>query len=341
MNEKVNRFSELDDLNKRFIVDAIIYAIKAGEVTIQNLIDNVPVFNSQNQPLEEAAKAKIYHELYILLSGIGIIEPETYSDGVPKCIINCTWQIAPDVKELLNEYGYDDARLRDMLGELPTEKKEVISDYLNNPEDHWNSIINDTPVFPEVGKIIVARMYDPKRIIDENKTQKKFNEDMIVAWYDGSDWKIEEPHAYKNSFDLFNSTEISLEKGAVVSHWREATDEEIHNWHHRFDPINTYGFLNVIADKESLDDVYTALIYAHNFMRNVAKSNPGEVGERLAYLGNVLSDLAGCIDRNAGIYNESEDAMEAAAKIIADIKAEDSDYLKESVTNHDYTNPEE
>lgn len=342
MNEKMNRFSEMDELNKQFIANAIMYAIKADEVTVDSLIENVPVFNPNGDPLEESAKSKIYHELYILLMNIGIIQNEFQSDGVPKCIVSCTYDLAPDIRNLLNECGYSDEQLYSVFDEVPDDQKTDGSLYLTaNPEDKWYHAIGDNAVLPVTGKIVAARIYNPNCIEAKDKKHIYYQDDMILAWLkDDKSWVVEKPYPYIDACPL--TTHDKLNEGTVVSHWREATDEEILSWHTRFDPINTYGFLDILVDNDHRKDVYSAIVYGNNLLMKVAKANQGEVKEQLEYLANVLSDIASCIDRNEGIYNEPEQAEVALKNLLEHCRNFTSDAMRDNVMNHNYMGtPEE
>lgn len=317
MNDEMNRFSELDDINRKFISDAIMIALTTGRCSPSILKDNL-----QNVPMFAGVLTDgIYQQMMVLLSNMGIIEPLYVSHEDTDdlyCIIHCWNNLAPDIKELLIATGHTESDVRAILKELPDDKKEIISKIVDNSEEEWYEVADAMP--PEDMNVAI-RIYNPTMVAQENDRQKILVEDISVAKWTGAAWKISGPYPCVDYSPLVQRNKVNEENGAVVSHWRHITAEELSNWIHRYDPIRDYEYLDIIVDDENRTTVYRALVHGSNLLERASKDpNIDETTQAgLKDLSNVLNDLAGCLDREEGVYLEPKLALHKLDAIRANV----------------------
>ena len=297
--DTINRFAELDDVNKHLIANAIITTFMVGKCSPEILKKNIDLPES----IDADVANQIYNQLFINLADFHVICSPQYmdADGNVENAILCWMQIDEDVRNLLIETGHTEEEIRAYIHELPDDKKETLSGILRDDQE-W---IDSADELPEVNTLVAMRIVNPTLIAQRNGTQKVLEEDICIGHWDGNKWNIEGPHPFIGYTVLIKDE--ALAPGTIVSHWREATDEEIESWHHRYDPINTYGYLDIFVDSENREKVYRALIHGSNMLHRFAKSeeHQKDVFDVATDLANTLSDIAGCFDRG-GIYNEPD-----------------------------------
>ena len=306
----INRFSEMDQVNKQLVAECITTTFMVGKCSPEILKKNVTIDNSIDGVINE----HVWQELFVLMSTLGIIENTMVmheNDDSLDCIITCWAQLEKDVQDLLIETNHTVDEIRAYLNELPDDAKEIVSAIIRNPDD-WEETANNLPA---ENSLVVIRLYNPTITVQENATQKILLEDLRIGFWDGEKWNIEGPIPFKDYSTL--TARSHLAEGTIVSHWRNAETEEINDWHHRYDAINDYGYLDIFVDDENKDRVYRALIHGCNMLHHFAKSNENdeETHNIAIELANTLSDIAGCFDRG-GIYNEPEEAYNNITDVI-------------------------
>lgn len=298
----MNRFSELDDINKKFISEAIMVALTSGRCSPTILKDNL-----QNIPMfADGLSDGIYQQTMVLLSNIGIIEPLYVSHEETDdfyCIIHCWNNLADDIKNLLIDTGHKEEDIRSVLKELPDDKKEIISKIIDNSEDTWYEVAE---ALPAIDTDVAVRIYNPAIVSQENDHQKILLEDISVARWTADGWKITGPYPCVDYSPLVQRDKVNEENGAVVSHWRHISADELSNWIHRYDPIRDYSYLDILVDNDNKTTVYRALVHGSNMLDRASKDPNIDENTKngLKDLSNVLNDLAGCLDREEGVYLE-------------------------------------
>lgn len=328
MNSNENRFSELDDINKSFISRSIMTAITLGKCSPDILKENL----SDIPEYEGMLTDDIYQQMIVLLSNMGIIEPLNViheNTDAFDCIIHCWNNIADDIKELLINTGHTEEEIRKLLNELPDDQKEIISRIINDtdPDIHWNEV---SEMLPPDDVIVVIRIYNPTIVAQENDRQKLLVEDISVAKWTGSEWNIVGPYPCIDYSPLVQRDKINKENGAIVSHWREINPDELDSWIHRYDAIRDYGYLDVFVDDENKEIVYRALVHGSNVLDKLSKdpNNDEQINAGIKELSNVLNDMAGCLDREEGVYLEPKLALhklDDVRKKVVNLMFDDSD----------------
>lgn len=196
--------------------------------------------------------------------------------------------------------------------------KTIVSNILHRGS--WHNV-NDTK--PAEGQKVVIRFVDPEFIEAESETEILLREDLKVAEFvrdyndkEQGEWVIQPPYLKYDFSPLSNREKINKE--AHVTHWREASEEELDNWLHRLDPINKYNHLVIEVDPEFEEGVYRSLVWGCNMLakssnryKALAKqTNDKEEAEKIANraedlskMANALMDLQTCFDHGKGFIN--------------------------------------
>lgn len=299
--ENINDEKVLEEINEKFLVDCVITALKERAISPEIISANVHVNYPDGTPLTEVAISRIAKEAVVLLSNWGIVAPLTdvNEDGSVQTIIHCWNAIDEDIKGLLKRHGHTEEEIRSILNELPDAEKEIVSEIIN---ENWNAVAENG--VPEDGKIYALRVYDPTRVIKENDHQKILLEEIKLGIWkvDKGEWYIVPPHPFIEYSPLTNGPSLA---SGEVSHWRSVTDSEFDSWIHRYDPISTYAYLDIIVDEEHKKDTYKALVFGNNMLNEAARQQTDPaMKESISNLANILSDLAGCFDRGSGVCND-------------------------------------
>lgn len=181
-------------------------------------------------------------------------------------------------------------------------KKEV-SNVLMNKRD-WHDINKEK--VPENTPVMV-RLYNKSYIYVETENEIYYAEDIKMAKYiknynsDGGQWAIMGPFPKYDASPL--SQQDQLINNTIITHWSLATEQEVEDWSHRYEPTFRYKDLRIDVDEELEPMFYKAIMHgAASLARANSKAmeDPNSP-ERIMY--TILSDIQALFDCN--IYFEN------------------------------------
>ncbi|MDE6852688.1 MAG: hypothetical protein K2J67_09415 [Lachnospiraceae bacterium] len=185
--------------------------------------------------------------------------------------------------------------------------KKAVSIILNDPKSSrtWIDIAERKP---EPGIPVVIRIMNESITFAEDDENIIYAEDMKVARRlvdinkGKESWYIEPPYTKYDYSPLSNRDKLS--KGSVVTHWAEASDEEIGWWKSRLRPIGDYNHLSLNISNEYEELMYLAIINGASFIARSVDGDINEEGhERETAMYGVLTDLQFCIDSDSHIHH--------------------------------------
>ena len=272
----------------KMLTTIIFWALHYDQVTPQLMMLH---FNCK----EEFAEASL-----VALHSIGIINKSNPGDAKEPWLVmyHEITDIPNDLLNVLQMNGYTIVQISEALKGLPKEKKKVSSNILTDKAHKWVSVADE---FPEENKKCLIRFYDPEKIYLESRTEIVYLEDIKVASYDGDKWTIDGP------FPLYDFSPCSknetINDGCLVTHWANATEKELEQWEHRFDPHHQYTNFSISIDDDKIESIYRALILAGSCISKEAIQYPSDTDVRIkleeAY--KYICDLQTVMDRGGDI----------------------------------------
>lgn len=142
---------------------------------------------------------------------------------------------------------------------------------------------------PAINTPVTIRLCHTIKCVKETEIEIYPLEDVKIASYDGTKWKILPPYP-KYDFSPLSCKE-NIKDDAIVSHWTVTTPNELTWWNERFDLIRSYDKLALSVDSNNEELVYRALLWGGALINQYAP-------DELKYLSDVLYDLQHCIDIN-------------------------------------------
>lgn len=188
-----------------------------------------------------------------------------------------------------------------------TTKKKKISKILNEDRG-WHNVKDK---LPPIDKPVVIRFINPKFVYYETETEIYLAEDYKIAQclrdYNDPDniekcsWNIIPPYP---KFDYSPmSRKDKLLEGVIVTHWTEASDEDLLSWKSRFNIIDSYLTLKVEIDDDHAEVLYHTLMYANAMIGNAYDKEKTDV---LLASHILLGDILNSMDKNIHIINGKE-----------------------------------
>lgn len=163
--------------------------------------------------------------------------------------------------------------------------KKHISRIINNKRKWIDSKVNK----PDLNTPVTVRLCHTTKCVKETEVEVYPIEDVKIASYDGTKWKILPPYPKYDYSPLSNKENIK--ENVVITHWSMTTSEELEWWNERFDLIRSYDKLELAVDNKNEELVYRALLWGASLINQHAP-------EELKYLSDILYDLQHCIDVN-------------------------------------------
>lgn len=208
---------------------------------------------------------------------------------------------------------------------MATTEKKILSNILREKRE-WHRVDKELPEDPRQLVLIRFMSTNPKFILKETDTEIYPIEDMKIAFYDGNDWTICGPHPLYDFSPL--SDEGEFRDQVVVTHWSEATTDELIGWACRYSPFNSFTELTLTVDEDHKELIYRALLNAAGVMSamSMSKEIPDKERQLYAMYHQAICDLETCMDIGGHI---TEDTMKNGDEITKFFKTEEDlvDYI--------------
>ena len=239
-----------------------------------------------------------------ILVGLGLVEINQYGENDIAFFpaVQSYFEIPAPVKSMFKELCMSDDDMRVMMLEKKFADKTEDSAILHSSRGFpWYEVAVG---YPEENQPVVIRIKNPNRIAYEGKDDYTYVEDVKIASWNGKEWKIRPPFP---KYDMSPcSDHENVIDGCVVTHWAEATEDEIENWDKRFDYLNQYDHLEIKVDKKHHRDVYMALLYGAAALDKVIHAIDPNSSDRELLLNDyrILCDLQACMDKEDSVIED-------------------------------------
>ncbi len=267
-------------MDEKKFVNALIYAISHERIDLDKMKANLDLNEDE---LNECVKS--------LLSN-GVIDDNM--DGYD-VIVSSMEELDDDLVTLLHKHGYTDTYIGKCFAGFNSSQIEK-SVILN---DEWNPIFNnDIPS----GKVLI-RIVDRNRVYHRNRDEIYHAEDMRLAEYVNSAWKLIGPHQ-KYEYSPVVTRDHKIAPRCIVTHYKVPTEDELVTWNKRFNMHNHYEHLSLHIDEENEEMVYDSFTIALAALNNsITLAADDETKHKFARAYTVISDLQALIDTGREINN--------------------------------------
>jgi hypothetical protein len=191
------------------------------------------------------------------------------------------------------------------------EEKEIIKKILNDGRD-WKDV-NDE--LPEYGKRVVIHYTNDEYTVYETDTQIYKAEAMAVGVLEEHDgeFHICPPYIKYEYSPLTKRSELI--NGTKVTHWAEATEEDLKDWDDQYMLDNKYEQFDFQVSEDMEENVYKTIIRARSIVNDIMAIKVSKDKNDMMYRLNSV------IDHYLGVEDMTIETLKAMASILGDMQA--------------------